>query len=103
MNPGSDRLLLSLLLALTACTILSPLEVLAAGPTGEPVTRQASGADDRAVYSEPSGSHRAIVAVAGKQAGGGGARTAEGRPRDDISKSCSTTRLARSVEIQPAT
>jgi protein-disulfide isomerase len=41
MNPGSDRLLLSLLLALTACTSLSPLEVLAAGPTGEPLTRQA--------------------------------------------------------------
>ena len=41
MNPGSNRLLLSISLALTACTILSPLEVLAAGPTGEPLTRQA--------------------------------------------------------------
>ena len=41
MNQGSDRLLLSLLLAFTTCTLLSPLEVLAAGPTGEPLTRQA--------------------------------------------------------------
>ncbi len=41
MNPGSDRLLLSISLALTACTLLSPLEVRAAGPAGEPVTRQA--------------------------------------------------------------
>ncbi len=41
MNPGSDRLLLSLGFALTACTLLSPVEVRAAGPAVEPVTRQA--------------------------------------------------------------
>ncbi len=41
MNPGSDRLLLSISLALTACTLLSSLEVRAAGPADEPVTRQA--------------------------------------------------------------
>ncbi|CBK43203.1 putative Oxidoreductase, DsbA-like [Nitrospira defluvii] len=41
MNPGSDRLLLSLGFALAACTFLSPVEVRAAGPSGEPLTRQA--------------------------------------------------------------
>jgi protein-disulfide isomerase len=41
MNPGSDRLLLSLGFALTVCTFLSPVEVRAAGPSGEPLTRQA--------------------------------------------------------------
>ncbi|MBL8071680.1 MAG: DsbA family protein [Nitrospira sp.] len=41
MNLGSDRLLLSLGFALTACTLLLPLEVPAAGPTGEPLSRQA--------------------------------------------------------------
>ena len=41
MNPGSDRRLLSLGFALTACTLLLPLEVPAAGPTGEPLSRQA--------------------------------------------------------------
>ena len=41
MKPGSDRLLLSLVFAVTGCTLYPPLEVRAAGPTGEPVTRQA--------------------------------------------------------------
>ena len=41
MNQGSDRLLLSLLLAFTTCTLLSPLEVQAADPTGEAVTKEA--------------------------------------------------------------
>ena len=41
MNPGSNRLLLSLGFALAACTFLSPVEVRAAGPSGEPLTRQA--------------------------------------------------------------
>ena len=40
MNPGSNRLLLSLGFALTICTFLSPVEVRAAGPSGEPLTRQ---------------------------------------------------------------
>ena len=41
MNLGSDRLLLSLVFAVTGCTLHPPLEVRAAGPTGEPLTRQA--------------------------------------------------------------
>ncbi len=41
MNPGSNRLLLSLGFALAACTFLSPVEARAAGPSGEPLTRQA--------------------------------------------------------------
>ena len=40
MNPGSNRLLLSLGFALAACTFLLPVEVRAAGPSGEPLTRQ---------------------------------------------------------------
>lgn len=41
MKPSSDRLLLSLVFAVTGCTLLSPLEVQTAGPAGEPLTRQA--------------------------------------------------------------
>lgn len=41
MKPGSDRLLLSLVFAVTGYALHPSLEVRAAEPTGEPVTRQA--------------------------------------------------------------
>lgn len=41
MNPGSDRLLLSVVFALTTCSLLLPLEVQAADPTGEAATKEA--------------------------------------------------------------
>ena len=40
MNPGTDRLLLSLLFALTASNQHLPLVAWSAEPTGEPVSRQ---------------------------------------------------------------
>ena len=69
MNPGSDRLFLSLVFALTASNLHLPLVAWSAEPTGEPVTKQAlERMIEQYIRSHPEVIEQSLQALENKRA-----------------------------------
>lgn len=69
MNPGSDRLLLSLVFTLTAFFLPSPIEARAAEPTDEAVTRQAlEGMIEQYIRTHPDVIEQSLQSLENKRA-----------------------------------